>query len=431
MFDIRHSLFKKLPLYWKIIIGLLCGVSLGWIAAYFHVGFIITDYVQPFGSIFISLLKLIAVPIVLITLIKGISDLGNLQSLSSMGVKTFMAYILSTIVAVSIGLGVGNIFEPGKQFTPAKQEQLKELYASKAQTKASGASAYKQSEPLKFLKDMVPSNLFKALSDNRNMLQVIFFALLFGISMLLVKPAKVPTVHQFFSDANTIVLKMVDLIMQVAPIGVFSLMAGLIVDLVGDDISDSLRFLSVLVYYMCVVLLGLATMAFIIYPLLIVLFTKHSYRSFLKAIAPAQLLAFSTSSSAATLPLTMRNVEENLKVKKEVSSFVLPLGATINMDGTSLFQVVSALFIAQALGIELSISTQIGIALTCTLASIGAAAVPGAGTVMLVVVLEQAHIPVEGIALILAVDRILDMFRTTVNVTGDAAIASYIDSKNS
>ena len=257
------------------------------------------------------------------------------------------------------------------------------------------------------------------------MLQIIFFAILFGIAIIVIPDGKTEYVRGFFDGVNEIILYMVDLIMRFAPYGVFALLASLVV-----DFGASIDLFLALGYYSLTVSVGLLLMIFVVYPLLLKLFTKVNYFSFFKAISPAQMLAFSTSSSAATLPVTMDRCENNVGVSKEVSSFVLPLGATINMDGTSLYQAVAAVFIAQAFGYDLDLSAQLTIVLTATLASIGAAAVPGAGMVMLVIVLSSIGIDPEGIALIFAVDRILDMLRTVVNVTGDATVATIVASSD-
>jgi Na+/H+-dicarboxylate symporter len=275
---------------------------------------------------------------------------------------------------------------------------------------------------------MVPDNLFKALGDNTNMLQVVFFAVFFGIALILLPREKTTYVRGFFEGVNEIILKLVDLIMGMAPYGVFALLASLIAEFAGNNPADAIELLQALSVYSLTVIIGLCCMIFIIYPIMFKLFTKFSYVRFFKGIAPAQMLGFSTSSSSATLPVTMERVEEHLGVSDEVSSFVLPLGATINMDGTSLYQAVATVFIAQAFGTDLSLAQQLTIVITATLASIGSAGVPGAGMVMLVIVLESVGLDTAGIALIVAVDRILDMLRTVVNITGDATVAVLVAS---
>jgi Na+/H+-dicarboxylate symporter len=412
---------KKLALHWKIIIGMVLGVVYGLLASHFGIIEFTNDWIKPWGKIFISLLKLIAVPLVLASLIKGISSLSDVSKLSRIGTKTILVYLLSTVIAVTFGLLLVNIVAPGSTFSPEKRMELKEQYASDANAKILSASKVEDSGPLQFLVDMVPNNIVSASSSNKNMLQVIFFAILFGISMVMLPKENTKYVKGFFDGVNDVILKIVDLIMLSAPYGVFALLGGLVVDFGG-----SLDLFQALAVYSLTVVVGLLLMILLVYPLFLKLFTKLKYIDFFKAIAPAQMLAFSTSSSAATLPVTMERCEEKLGVSKNVSSFVLPLGATINMDGTSLYQAVAAVFIAQAFGYDLDLSQQLTIVLTATLASIGAAAVPGAGMVMLVIVLSSIGIDPEGIALIFAVDRILDMLRTVVNVTGDATVASVV-----
>lgn len=384
------------------------------------------DWIKPFGTIFINLLKLIAVPLVLVSLITGVSSLSDISRLSRIGSKTIGIYLATTVLAVSLGLVLVNIFAPGRAFSQEKREEFKEQFASATTERSASAEEVKQQGPLQPLIDIVPGNIFDAMTDNGKMLQVIFFALLFGVALILIPPDKAQPVNDFFEGVNLVILKVVDIIMKTAPYGVFALLAGLVVEFAGDDPGSAVELLLVLGYYCIVVVLGLAIMMFVVYPLLVTLVGKTRYKRFFKGMFPAQMLAFSTSSSAATLPVTMERCEHNLGINREITSFVLPLGATINMDGTSLYQAVAAVFIAQAYGMHLDLMTQLGIVLTATLASIGAAAVPGAGTVMLVIVLQQAGIPVEGIALILAPDRLLDMCRTTVNVTGDATVATMI-----
>jgi Na+/H+-dicarboxylate symporter len=274
--------------------------------------------------------------------------------------------------------------------------------------------------------DVVPDNFFFAASNNKNMLQIIFFAILFGIALIMIPENKGDPVKKIFDGINEIIIKIVEIIMEYAPIGVFALLAGLIVDLAGDDPNNIIITLKPLIIYAITVLVGLATMVFLFYPSILYFITKIGYKNFFKAIFPAQMLAFSTSSSAATLPLTMKRVKKNLNVSEEVTSFVCPLGATINMDGTSIHQAISAVFIAQAFGQDLTIADQLVIIVTATLSSIGAAAVPGAGLIMLVIVLEAVGIDPQGLALIIAIDRPLDMCRTIVNVTGDATVASIV-----
>jgi Na+/H+-dicarboxylate symporter len=411
---------KKLALHWKILIGMALGVVFGAFLSFVPNGSeFIKDYIKPFGTIFINLLKLIAVPLILASLIKGVSDLKDISKLSQMGGRTILTYLITTLTAVTIGLILVNAIQPGKSISVETRNELVEAYSTNTQEKQAAAAKQKEAGPLNALVEMVPSNIFLAASNNRNMLQVIFFALFFGIGMILLPRKKIKPVKKFFDSFNNIILKLIDLIMLAAPYGVFALLAALVVE------APSLELFQALALYAITLLLGLAAMI-VVYIMIVWVFTKKKVDFFMKGIAPAQLLAFSTSSSAATLPVTMECVEENLGVDEEVASFVLPIGATINMDGTSVYQGVAAVFIAQAFGLDLSLSAQLGIVFTATLASIGTAAVPSAGIVMLVIVLAQAGIPEAGLALIFAIDRPLDMCRTIVNVTGDAAVSMIV-----
>lgn len=411
---------KKLALHWKILIGMILGVLTGVLFSNIEGGKeIIQDWIKPFGKIFINSLKLIAVPLILASLIKGVSDLKDISKLSKMGLRTIVLYIFTTVIAVSIGLILVNMIKPGSSISDETRKELVQNYAENAVKYKKVAEKQKDNGPLQALVDLVPQNIVKAASNNRNMLQVIFFAVFFGIGLILIEEKKAKTVKDFFDGFNEVILKMIDLIMLAAPYGVFALLAALVVE------SPSVDLFKALGWYALTVVLGLALMV-VFYNVLIAIFAKKSPSFFMKGIAPAQLLAFSTSSSAATLPVTMERVTEHLGVDEEVSSFVLPIGATINMDGTSLYQAVAAVFIAQAFGMDLSLTQQLGIIVTATLASIGSAAVPGAGMVMLIIVLQQAGIPEAGLALIFAIDRPLDMCRTTVNVTGDATVAMMV-----
>jgi Na+/H+-dicarboxylate symporter len=411
---------KKLALHWKIIIGMVLGVLFALVMTNFSWGAdFIGDWIKPFGTIFINALKLIAIPLILAALIKGITDLKDISSLSKMGTRTIITYVITTVMAVSIGLLVVNLVKPGNTINEDTRNELVEAYASDAAAKQEAAKMQKETGPLQALIDLVPDNIISAAGNNSNMLQVIFFAVFFGISLILIPENKGKPVKEFFDGVNDVILKMVDLIMLASPYGVFALLAALIVEAPSADL-----FIALGMYALCVI--GGLILMVVIYVLIVKVYTKKSPLFFLNGIAPAQLLAFSTSSSAATLPVTMERVTEHLGVEEEVASFVLPVGATINMDGTSLYQAVAAVFIAQAFGIDLSLGTQLGIIATATLASIGSAAVPGAGMVMLVGVLGYAGIPEAGLALIFAVDRPLDMCRTVINVTGDATVSMMV-----
>ena len=417
---------KSLALHWKILIGMLMGVVFGVLMLQIQggVGFI-GAWIKPLGTIFVKLLKLIAVPLILASLIKGISDLKDISKFASIGLKTVVIYVLTTVVAIGIGLSLVNIFKPGNGVSDATISKLTATYAnnSSVQGKIEEAGRQQDSGPLAFVVDMVPENAFSALSNNKLMLQVIFLSIFLGISLLLIGEKRAKPLKDIFDSLNDVVLKMVDLIMLSAPYAVFALLANVVVS------SGDPELLYALLFYASVVVGGLFLMV-CFYLFILAFVVKKNPFWFLKQISPAQLLAFSTSSSAATLPVTMERVEEHIGVDKEVSSFVLPVGATINMDGTSLYQAVAAVFIAQALNFDLTFTDQLMIVLTALLASIGSAAVPGAGMVMLVIVLESVGFPADklaiGLALIFAVDRPLDMCRTVINVTGDATVSTLI-----
>ena len=413
--------YKKL--HWQIIIGMVLGLIWGLFSSVVGLNEFTSDYIRPFGDIFITLLKLIAVPLVLASLVVGVSNLNDMSQLSRMGGKTIGIYLVTTTLAITIGLGIVNVMQPGKALPEETRTSLMESYGGSVEGRDQAAQELLDRSPLDFFVDIVPENFFEAASDNSNMLQVVFIAILIGIGIVNIPIQKGQVLINVFESLNDVIIKIVDLIMKTAPYGVFALMAVVIVDLAGDDLSQALTLLSALGWYTLAVVIGLFLHVMIVYSSLFKIFSQMKLRDFFKAIQPAVLLGFSTSSSAATLPVTMERVEKNLGVDEEVSSFVLPVGATINMDGTSLYQAVAAVFIAQALGMDLSIAQQLTIVLTATLASIGAAGVPGAGIIMLVIVLQTIQVPIEGIALILGVDRILDMVRTAVNVTGDAAVS--------
>jgi Na+/H+-dicarboxylate symporter len=417
---------KSMALHWKILIGMLLGVIFGFFMLQIEWGAaFIAAWIKPLGTIFVKLLKLIAVPLILASLIKGISDLKDISKFASIGLKTIVIYVLTTVVAISIGLTLVNIFNPGDGVSDATISKLTATYAnnSSVQGKIAEAGRQQDSGPLDFVVDMVPENAFSALSNNKLMLQVIFLSIFLGISLLLIGEKRAKPLKDVFDSLNDVVLKMVDLIMLTAPYAVFALLANVVVS------SGDPELLYALLFYASVVVGGLLLMV-CFYLLVLAFVVKKNPFWFLKQISPAQLLAFSTSSSAATLPVTMERVEEHVGVDKEVSSFVLPVGATINMDGTSLYQAVAAVFIAQALNFDLTFADQLMIVLTALLASIGSAAVPGAGMVMLVIVLESVGFPADklaiGLALIFAVDRPLDMCRTVINVTGDATVSTLI-----
>lgn len=457
---------KRLPLHWKIIIGLVLGViwallssSLGWSA-------FTINWIKPFGTIFINLLKLIAVPLVLFSIIKGVSSITDTSKLGRLGAKTLLTYLATTITAITIGLLLVNTLQPGKKvddeerikyrlsyelwamdngyaikddrlfFNDPKYANYIDTAAVRAEQaaqmaefgdKVQNAESLKGAGPLQFLVDMVPENIFLSLQNNKLMLQVIFFAIFFGLTINFIPAEKTKGLTHVIDGINEVILKMVDIVMQGAPFFVFALLAGQIAEMAGDNPSGVIEIFKGLGWYALAVLAGLLFVAFILYPTLIKLFVKKvGYKDFFRSIGPAQLLAFSSSSSAATLPVTMDCVRENLGVSRNVTSFVLPIGATVNMDGTSLYQAIAVVFLAQLHMVDLTLGQQLMIVLTATLASIGAPAVPSAGLVMLIIVLESVGLNPAWIAIIFPIDRILDMCRTVVNVTGDATVSALI-----
>lgn len=417
---------KKIALHWQILMGMVAGLIFGFFMTQVDWGKdFVVEWIKPIGTIFVKLLKLIAIPLIVASLIKGISDLKDISKFRNIGLKTIIIYVMTTIVAITIGLVLVNVIKPGDGIAQETIDKLTTTYAenSSVQDKIAEATKQKEQGKLQFIVDMVPDNALKAMSNNKAMLQVIVFTIFLGISMLLIGEKKAKPLKDFFDSLNDVVLKMVDLIMLSAPVAVFALLANVVVS------SDDPDLLMALLKYAGTVVFGLLLLV-VFYMLIVSTFTKKNPLWFLKQLSPAQLLAFSTSSSAATLPVTMERVEEHIGVDKEVSSFVLPVGATINMDGTSLYQGVAAVFISQALGFDLTLGDQLTIVFTALLASIGSAAVPGAGMVMLVIVLEAIGFPADklaiGLALIFAVDRPLDMCRTVINVTGDATVSTVV-----
>mgnify|MGYP001306952725 CR=1 FL=1 len=416
---------RKLAMHWWILIGLVAGVVYGYLAAVTGSTAHVLAYVQPFGTLFLNLLKMIAVPLVLFSLVAGVASLDDSSKLSRIGGKSIALYLGTTVVAITIGLLFVNLFGPGTGLAAAPREKLMAAYGDVASERAATASGLSLLEQLVAI---VPTNPFGALAEAQ-MLQVVFFALMLGLALTRLarrstEAAHVVSVFRTLADA---IVEMVQMIMKLAPLGVFALLASVTADL-GKDPETLGDLLASLGGYMATVVLALAVPGLVVYGALLRLFTKVPLRRFARAMAPAQLLAFSSSSSAATLPVTVRCVEQDLGVDSEVASFVLPLGATINMDGTGLYQGVAAVFIANALGMPLDLGQQLTIVLTAALASIGTAAVPGVGIVMLVIVLQQVGLPEAGIGLILAVDRPLDMCRTVLNVTGDATVATVVAS---
>ncbi|MCB0763668.1 MAG: dicarboxylate/amino acid:cation symporter [Flavobacteriales bacterium] len=448
----------------RIIIGLVMGTGWAVLSSYMGWSRFTLDWIAPFGDIFINLLKLIAIPLVLFSIISGVGGLSDITKLGRTGLGMLGLYLTTTCIAVSVGLLLVNVIKPGEMADdaqrlrnrityelwventksvekpkdgrclscdPANKALVAEIFA--AQQAASGpdemvanARPPKQESPLQFLVDMVPSNIFQSFS-NALMLQVIFFAIFFGIVLLMIPPATAAPVNALMNGLNEVFMKMVDVVMKAAPYFVFALMAGVVSRIAGDDLGAVWELFKSLAGYSITVVIGLGLVVFLVYPgLMTLLMRRNVYRRFLKAISPAQLLAFSTSSSAATLPVTLECVEDNIGVSRSTASFVLPIGATVNMDGTSLYQAVAVVFLAQYHMVDLTFVQQVSIVLTATLASIGAAAVPSAGLVTLFVVLTSLGLDPAWIAIILPVDRILDMCRTVVNVTGDATCCSVV-----
>lgn len=416
----------KIALHWQILIGMALGITLGLICGQFAGGSaLVVDWIKPFGTIFINLLKLIAIPLIVVSLIKGVSDLKDMTQLSSMGIRTFGLYILTTIIAVTIGLILVNMIQPGNFIGEDTRQEMLSSFGGDVQLKVDEANVAQDARgPLQPLVDVVPENIVGSAADNSNMLQVIFFSLLVGIAMISLPSERVEGFKKVSDSANEIVLRIVDLIMLAAPYGVFALMAALIAEAPSFDVFKALGM------YALTVVLGLAVITYGMYSFFIFFLGKMNPVDFFRAMLPAQLLAFSTSSSAATLPVTMDCVEKNLGVRKDVLSFVLPIGATVNMDGTCLYQGIAAVFIAQVMGYDLTLAQQLSVIVTATLASIGAAAVPGAGILMLVIVLESIGVSPAGIALIYAIDRPLDMLRTVTNISGDGMVALVMDRRS-
>jgi len=412
---------NKLPLFVKILIGMILGVVAGILFLKTNHGYIVTDWIKPWGTIFIKLLKLIAIPLVFVSLIKGISGMKDLKKLSNLGIKTVTIYLMTTFFAVSLGILAVSSVKPGSVFTKTESAFYMKKFTSQTPDKSQKTE---EKKPMDYIVEMIPENVFSAVGDNRNMLQVIVVALLIGIAIVVLGNEKTAAFVDFISALDVIILKIVDFIMQFSPIGVFALLAALIVDFSGDA-----AMFSALGFYSLTVIVCLLLLSFGFYPTLLKIVKKRKISEFLKAIFPVQLLAFSTSSSSATLPFTMEQAQEKLGISEETASFVLPLGATINMDGTSCYQAIVVIFIAQIFGIDLSISQYITILFLTILASIGTAGVPGASIVMTVMVMSSVGIPVEGLALVLGIDRPLDMLRTVVNVTGDTFVASVVDKK--
>ncbi|HNP91556.1 dicarboxylate/amino acid:cation symporter [Macellibacteroides fermentans] len=413
------------PLYAKILIGMLAGVLIGIAALTFQQTGFVNNWVRPWGQVFIRLLQLIAVPLVFVSLVKGVIGLSDIGKFSRIGIRTIILYLLTTAFAVTVGMSLGLVVRPGQFVDRQTVVSMQENYKSVVEQKKAEADTMKNSGPLSFLEEVVPDNFVAATSDNRKMLQVIFFAVLFGIAALCIERTKIAPVEQLFDSLYHILLKVIDFVIMFAPYGVTALMAGLVI-----DFSGNLSMFGALAVYAITVVSGLLFLISVFYPTLIYLFTKMKPNFFIKTMYPVQLFAFTTSSSAATLPLNLETTENKLGVSNEVTSFVLPVGATINMDGTSCYQAIAVLFIAQVIGIDLTLMQLFTILLMTIISSIGTPSIPGGSYVILTMVLASVGIPPEGLALILGIDRPLDMLRTAVNVTGDATVAAIVDTQN-
>lgn len=401
---------------------MIAGIATGMLFISFGQGEVVQLWIKPWGNIFIRMLQLIAVPLVLVSLIKGVTGIEDIRRFSQIGLKALLIYMSTTVCAILVGLALVLSVKPGNFVDAAVASQMKESYHNVVNEKMSAAESTSEQGPLSFLNDIVPDNLFAASSNNSKMLQVIFFAIFFGIAAISLPKEKTKAVLKVVDSLYDIILKMVDYIIRFAPYGVFALMAALVA-----DNSSNLSIFAALGMYTLTVIAGLLLLIFVFYPLLVHLFTRIQTKHFIRSMYPVQLLAFTTSSSAATLPLNMETTERDLGISKEITSFVLPVGTTINMDGTSCYQAIAVVFIAQVMHIHLGWSELIAIVLLTTISSIGTPAIPGGSYVILTMVLSSVGIPADGLALILGVDRPLDMLRTSVNVTGDATVASIID----
>jgi len=381
-----------------------------------QVGNTVVEMVQPIGKLFMRLIKMVIVPLVFASLLVGVASLGDVRKLGRLGGKTLALYLSTTALAVTIGLVVAHIINPGSFIAEKDKASLVKQFESAAGEKADAAADAPST--IDNILSIIPANPVESMS-NGEMLQIIFFALIFGIALTLLKEERSKQVVNFFDTIQHAMIMIIHMVMAVAPFGV----AALLAEVVGQS---GFSVLQALLVYSFTVIIGLLIHASGVYGGLVRIFARLPWLTFMKAARPSQLIAFSTSSSSAALPITMECAEENLGVSNAVSSFVVPLGSTVNMDGTALYQGVAAMFIAQVFGIDLSIGDQVSIVAAATMASVGAAGVPGAGMITLAMVLTTSGIPTVGVALILGVDRLLDMFRSAVNVTGDLAVTAVM-----
>lgn len=419
---------KKPPQYLQIIISILLGVIFAVFSTKFNLPTSFTiKYIKPFGTIFLNSLKLTAIPLIFASIVVGVSGVENTSKLSRIGTKTLMLYTLTTVIAVVIGLLIANVVKPGYFFPEQTRTKLMELYINNS-TENIEISRDVSTGPLQFLVELVPSNFFNTLTNNLNLLQVVVLAIIFGIALLKTEENKRKPVIRFFSGINSALIEVVKIAMKLAPMGVFSLVTSMLIEVVDtNSYTEVFGILYSLTWYTLSTIGGLAVILFIIYPIMIKGFTKISCNKFFKSIFPAQLIAFTTSSSSASLPVLLDNVETNLGISEEISRFVLPLGATVNMNGTALYLGVTIVFIAQVLGITLSLTEQLSIVAYVTVSSVGVAGVPGAAIVATTMILQTLGIPAAGLAIILIPEHLLDMCRTVINITGDAAVAVIVD----
>jgi Na+/H+-dicarboxylate symporter len=409
----------------QILLGMGVGIIIGLTALYAGAEAFINDWITPWGQLFIRMLRLIAIPLIFVTLVKGIAGLKDISKFSRLGIKTLLVYLCFITISASFGIGLGLTVRPGALVNQKIAADIQETYQGLIAEKAEQATTQHQG-PLNFLNDIVPDNIISAAGNNSAILQVIFFAILFAVASLLIPQEKTKPVIELFDGLNEIILKMVGFIIRMAPLGVAALMAGLVTDFKGDG-----SLFSALGLYALTVCIAMFIIMCAFYPLMIKMFSRQvGVKKFLRAMYPVQLFAFTTSSSAVTLPVTMKTVEEELNVSRDVSSFVLPVGVTVNMDGTSCYQAIAILFISQVLGIELTFVQILTVLFMTILSSIGTPGIPGGTYVILAMVLTSIGIPAEGLALIIGIDRPLDMLRTAVNVTGDAAVACMVDPKD-
>lgn len=400
---------------------MVLGILFGFIAGFAGWNDLVTDWVGPFGTIFMNMLRCVAVPLVFFSLIGGVMAVGDVTALSKIGLRAIFLYVITTVCAVILGLAIVYAIRPGSVVDHSAVETMQQTYGSAVGQAVDLHIQSKSDGPLQPLVDIFPQNFFGSMSSNSNMLQIIVLAIFVGIAAMMAG-VKAKPFTDFISSANEVTIKVIDIIMKFAPVGVFALMAQMIV-----DNSGSMDVLEALGLYMVSVLLGLALLIWGFYPLLVKLFTNVSPLEFLKKIAPVQVLAFTTSSSSATLPLNMEVTTRDLHVSHKTTSFVLPVGMTVNMNGTSLYQAIGAVFIAEVLGVDLTFTQLLVIVLTTTISAIGTPGIPGGSIVILVMVLTSVGLPAEGLALLMGVDRPLDMVRTIANVTGDSTVAMIVD----